>query len=181
MRLRASLAQLLGVVAVGGVSLAALHRADQTWAAAMFTAAAGAILVAILGAAFGRGPTRAFCAGFALFGAAYLLLAYGEGTTYLLLTTRLLQAAIQWPGVWRAPLREPAVAVPGGPGAVLPGQPIGEMERFVRWNDSSLTAFESVGHCVFALLAAVAGGLVARHFRARGRPDGSSPRAGLPG
>src|SRR5687768_12663439 len=76
-RSRVSIAGLMAVVLFASIGCAALFRPSRLWAAVLMTGAVGLLVVAIIGAAHGRGPRRAFWSGFAIAGWAYILIHYG--------------------------------------------------------------------------------------------------------
>jgi hypothetical protein len=73
MRLRFSIAGLLGFVLLCGIGMAALHEATLLWASALFTLAVGLLCTAMLFAIVRHGRWRATGGGFAIFGWTYLL------------------------------------------------------------------------------------------------------------
>ncbi len=74
---RVSIAGLMGLVGIVAFGLVALKQADPIWASAWFTFATLALTVGVFRAAFGRGRSRTFWAGFSLAGWLYLLVVYG--------------------------------------------------------------------------------------------------------
>jgi hypothetical protein len=73
-RIRISLATLLGFIAVSALGLAGMISASSLWTAAAATVTLAVLLAAVLAAFLLAGSDRAFWAGFALFGWAYLML-----------------------------------------------------------------------------------------------------------
>lgn len=73
---RVSIAWLMGSVVVVAFGLAALAADTEIWCSATYTLALGLIGLGIAGAILGRGHSRAFWVGFAVFGGGYLVLAY---------------------------------------------------------------------------------------------------------
>ncbi len=73
MRLRFSIASLIGAVLLCGIGTAALHEATLLWASAIFTLARALLCTALLFAIVGDGRTRAAGVGYDLFGWTYLL------------------------------------------------------------------------------------------------------------
>ena len=69
---RISVLSLMAFILVLAIGLAALRTASHLVAGMLLLAALAAVGVAILGAALMRGDERAWWAGFAFFGAAYL-------------------------------------------------------------------------------------------------------------
>lgn len=74
---RVSIAGLLAVILIAALGLAALKMANALWASTVYSLAIFATLVAVLGAIFSREGLQAFCAGFAIFCGAYLVLIIG--------------------------------------------------------------------------------------------------------
>ena len=95
-KLRFSLATLISEVFVIAAGLAALRYASQFWAAAIFSSDLVILLLAILGAVFGREQTCTFWSGFAIFGLTYMLVALGpwfaDHTAPHLFSNKLLSA-----------------------------------------------------------------------------------------
>jgi hypothetical protein len=170
---RYRLSSLLGVVAACGVGFAALT-GGHLWFSGLFTLTIAGLLIAALGAMFRREPARAFFAGAALCGSAYLLLVYSGDTCHMLLTDKFLRAAADWPQ-FRMP---PVLASSAPPQAVADYEEL-RYNRLVNWRGQEYRlAFEGVGHLLFSWLFAAGGGLVARTFAARTereRTSGSRP------
>jgi hypothetical protein len=124
-----------------------------------------ALLVAALGALFGRGPVRAFCAGAVLCSSVYLALVYYRNTCDLLLTDKFLRAAAYWVyPQWPSP------PPPTAPVAALISYQAFHNSYLVDWNGvEPRSVFSGVGHLLFSWLLALGGGLVARTFAARGQ------------
>jgi hypothetical protein len=74
---RRSIAGLMILVALLAIGIAALSRPTRLWGAVLFSSATALFLIAAIVAIFGSRRERAFCAGFAITGTAYLLLQYG--------------------------------------------------------------------------------------------------------
>ncbi len=74
---RISIAGLMGLVGLVAVGLVALKQANPTWASVCFTLTIAALGVGIFHAAFARGRSRTFGAGFGLAGSLYLVVVYG--------------------------------------------------------------------------------------------------------
>ena len=75
-RLRFSMAGLMGLVFLLAVGMAALKSANKLWAVLVTTFVMGVLLFAVLGIAYSSGPMRRFWSGFALFGWSYLVFIY---------------------------------------------------------------------------------------------------------
>lgn len=178
MKPRVSILGLMGVIALVAVATVALREANDLWASCLFTLTLFLLGLACLGGVFCRGRSRAFCAGFAAFGVGYLAVCYGPWAKSEvgphLATTRLLNWAgprvmrnskswaaglytvlVEGKGASSSPATldtfQPEVFLLSG-NAVIPGG--GATDSFLR-----------VGHSIFALLAALIGGMAARHFR----------------
>jgi len=74
---RFSLAGLMGAMFVVAIALAAMVSTSDVWSTSLFSAAAFALFVAILGIIYCRERLRAFWVGFAVLGWGYMLLGYG--------------------------------------------------------------------------------------------------------
>jgi hypothetical protein len=173
-RPRYSIGSVLVVVATCGVGLAAL-KGDHFWFSGVFMLTIVALLVAVLGAIFRRGPARAFCTGAAICGLAYLALLFGGTTCNLLLTDKFLRVAAEW-----AYFRWPSPPPPSAPGAVQASYQEFINSYLVNWTGTEpRSVFAGVGHLMFSWLFALGGGLIARNFAARDRAiDGThAPRA----
>jgi len=75
-RVRFSMAGLMGLVFLLAVGMAALKSANKLWAVLVTTFVMGVLLFAVLGIAYSSGPMRRFWSGFALFGWSYLVFIY---------------------------------------------------------------------------------------------------------
>ena len=73
-RYQFSLVGMMGLVLAAAIGCGALRYASEFWASTLLTLTAGSLLVAILGALFRRGQSRAFWVGFTVFGWSYLIL-----------------------------------------------------------------------------------------------------------
>lgn len=71
---RLSVSGMLAAIAVLGVWIASIRTASALWLSVIATATLTVLLYSVLSAYYGRGPTRAFWCGFALFGWVYLVL-----------------------------------------------------------------------------------------------------------
>ena len=94
---RSSIAELLALMLVLAVGLAALRSASATWAGVASLLTCAALLAAVLGVICRRGAGRASCLGFALFGWAYYLACFAPWCVHevqpWLPTSRLLDEA----------------------------------------------------------------------------------------
>jgi hypothetical protein len=196
---RFSIATLMAVVLVCGVAVAALRDASDTWAGILLGLTLLMLGIAMIGVLHRRGTRRAFWQGFALFGWCYLALTTGpwasEQVGPRLPTTQLLryaharanpnqpQVGASQMVVWLAagntqpnavtswqPQGYPLKAVSGNITATT-GSASGPAQGFFLIGQTNLDQFVRVGHCLFALLAALAGGLIARWFQRTDRVE----------
>jgi hypothetical protein len=153
---------LMAFVLVCAAGIAALRNANEWWASTLPLVALVAVGAGVLGAIILRGAEQYWWLGFALFSGSYLALAIGPwqsdtiqpqlGTTHLL---NYLHAKLASPQ-----LDTNVIAAP--------------FQGFVLKRSSGsatylvvATPFQRVGHCLFALLAGLAGGTIAGWFYAR--------------
>lgn len=163
MRLRMSMAGMLGVVMYAALILAALRSGSDGWFRATYTATAAALLVAVV---VGR-SRGSFWAGFGLVGLAYFALGFGpwiaapagaegRGLNQNLVTSSLIEVASD---------------------AILardPPPPGGGHDYFLA-RTSHKANLNGISHSAMTLLIACAGGLSARVAAAKGRLAGRSP------
>jgi len=145
-RWRFSLRTLLVGLVFFAVGCTALVNASEAWQTTISTTAFAALFFATLAGLFRRGKAQAFWIGFAVIGWLYLVLVYGlweENTQPRLATTRALVL------VWNA-VRY-TVAVSGSFAGATRTVPNHEY-------------FLNIGQCLWALLLALLGGLLARYF-----------------
>jgi hypothetical protein len=129
-RLHFSIANLLAVIGILGVAMAALRNPSYLWANVTFSIAFGSLIVAVLSAIYAQGPRRAYWLGFSLCGAAYFAVCWMPGL-HESVCPRLVSEAVfdlLYPLV--APPEPPAVqpmitARMGGQGM---GQMMGQMQ-----------------------------------------------------
>lgn len=181
---RFTIAALMIVVLVSGLAIAALKNASDAWAGVLLLLTVFLLGSAFLGIAHRRQAKRAFWQGFALFGWGYLTLTMGpwfsDQVEPRLPTTQLLHfahnkanpPASQYES-FSVLLDQIAVQPAGGPPLTVTGSlsgssgptsiRAGQTFRLGILN-SNLEQFVRVGHCLFALLAALLGGLIARWF-----------------
>jgi hypothetical protein len=76
---RFSIANLLAVIGILGVALAALRNPSHMWANVTFSVAFATLIVAIVNAVYGRGEGRAYWLGFTLCGGAYFAVCWLPG------------------------------------------------------------------------------------------------------
>jgi hypothetical protein len=150
--IRFPIAGLMLAVLVVAVALAALRNASETWSGVMFLLTCGVLCLAIVGVVCRDGPNRAWWLGFALFGWGYLLLSLWS--TVSLPTMALLDAIaarfgmqVRFSGGMGGGMMSVALLAGGfgGGGGGPSNQPLRE-----------------IAHCLWALAAALLGGLLAR-------------------
>jgi hypothetical protein len=162
---RYSIAGLMGIVMVAVVGLAALRNPSETWAGAMLLLTCGILALGVVGAIDRRGARRAWWLGFSVFGWGYIALSgswsasnlVGQSSTKLfdkLPTTTVLE------------LLASRLEVPRPYSCFIP-------------RDALNPYYARMGHCLWALLAALLGGLLSiLSFRPSGDPaDRSRPDA----
>jgi hypothetical protein len=196
-RPRVSLAGLMGFILVCGLGIAALRDASETWAGVMLLATLGLLAAAVLGVVYRRGGRRARWLGFALFGWGYLVLTFGpwfvSEVRPKLPTSKLLNdlhARLN-------PSPEPVLAIVHRvntntqPVRIAIGSDLVRADEIKlsrmlvsppnRTNYLTLRAklltvsgnaedFQSVGHCLLALLVGLVGAMIARWFHASREP-----------
>ena len=185
MRPRFTIAALVALVALCGVGFAALRNANDVWASFLFTLTLFVLGVASLGGVFRRGPSQAFLVGFASFGIAYLCLWGSDSIRPHLATTKLLELAghkmshseqlysltklLERAGHKMSRSEQLySLLVEGKESGLKDFDSDGQVDVFVA-NGTTLTKmsdFLRVGHSLFALIAALTGGLAARWFHA---------------
>jgi hypothetical protein len=143
--IRFPIAGLMLAVLVVALGLAALRNASEIWAGATFLLTCAVLTLAIVGVVCRDQSERAWWLGFALFGWGYLVLAFWSSlelpTSALLNWLQMrLNAAPPGGGGMQS------VMLAGGFGGGS-GQP-------------STDPFQQIGHCLWALLAALIGGVV---------------------
>lgn len=195
MRTRPTILGLMGLVLVAAVGIAALRAADELWDSAVFTVTLALLATACLGAILGRGRSRAFYAGAALFGIGYGTIAFGpwceSSLRPRLLTTRLLDFAYPrihpaqansvaiWDTSTGQRVQKFAFSPDGKLGAIVDqsGSTHGwysaiGARKFVGVSSpgAALAHFQAIGHSLSALLAALIGGVAACWFFERRLP-----------
>src|SRR4051794_9671577 len=73
---RVTIAQLILVIVVVAIGLAAIRSGSPAWSGALFSITLFAMICSLLGIALGRGTRRVYWSGFATLGWSYLLLIY---------------------------------------------------------------------------------------------------------
>jgi hypothetical protein len=147
---RLSIAGLMGAVVVAALNFAALRYSSSTRAGVAIMLTCGVLALAVVGAVCRAGASRAWWAGFALFGAGYLAVA-----------TYLASLLGEFPTIW---ILERIASKVGASPAIVARQWGPEIDPSYRW----------VGHCFWALLLGCVGGWFARILFASARaiPDG---------
>jgi hypothetical protein len=160
--IRFPIAGLMLAVLVVALGLAALRNASEVWAGVMFLFTCAVLCLAIVGAICRDGPRRAWWLGFALFGWGYLLLSLWSKVN--LPTMTLLDVIAARLGA--------QVRFSGGMGGAMGGM-LGGMQSIRPWaggfggfGGGSGVPFneplQHIAHCLWALVAALLGGLLAR-------------------
>jgi hypothetical protein len=149
---RFPIAGLMGAVVVVALGLAALRNSSETWAGVTFVMTCGILCLAIVGVVCRDGAERAWWLGFALFGWGYLMLAMWysvELPTMALLDAiaPFLGVKAQFSGGMGGGMRSAGLWAFGGFG----GGNVGPVGRSLR----------EIVHCLWALVAALLGGLLA--------------------
>ena len=163
-RPRFSIAGLMGFVVVAAVGLAALRSPSVAWASTLFMVTCGVFGLAIVGAIYRSGVARAWWLGFCVFGLGYLAVVGFTRSEYLfphMPTSHVLIAL-------RPMLGHPVEFVTGS-----------RSRNALR----ALNLYMHIGHALWALLAGLLGGTLARIFLARpsDRPEGPEPGASATG
>jgi hypothetical protein len=164
---RISIRSLIAFVVVSAVGLAALKNASEFWAVAVLLTDLVAIGVAVLGAAFSRGPKQAWWAGFALLSCGYLAFLMGLWFDFTFhsqaVTNPVLQYAydrIHPDAALQAAKRKEARLSGATPVPVPIAPAFGEFQR--------------MAHAVLAPLCGLIGGMTAAWFYARRERDGAA-------
>jgi hypothetical protein len=204
---RFTILSLMGLVVVLAVGIAALREANDDWAGGLLLATPLILCLALLGSLRGKEIHRSRRLGFALFGWAYFALAFlglSEGNLARLPTSKLLQyihqqvvGAMQVKVMFTTGTIVSSVNVPttlnftssstvagGAPsqfafvqGATGPAPP--NRWKVVLPGAANYDAFQSVGHCLFALIAGLLGAVAALWFE-RGRREADQDRPVYP-
>jgi hypothetical protein len=148
---------MVGLVAVAGCCLAGMRSSSPLWTALGTTIVLMILLSSVLGTFFLRGDSRAFAAGFALFGSVYLLL-------------------VNWDWVGGQLGRD----LTAGFGdfvetVVFPLDPTKKLNYFEYGNlqnrQHRIGNFLQIGRLGLSLLFGLTGGLIGRAMAARSRPE----------
>ena len=138
---RFPIAGLMGAIVVVAIVLAAMRNASPTWAGVTFLLTDGVLCLAVVGVVCRNGSERAWWLGFALFGWGYLELTFWS--TFELPTMALLDAIGADLGM--QPRYQGGMVGWGGGGFG------GSLDR----------ELQQIGHCLWVLLAAILGGILA--------------------
>jgi hypothetical protein len=198
-RFRVHLGTLIRVVLVIGSGLAALRESNQMWDSGVFTLVLTALLVSVLLAIHRTESKRAFWLGFALFGTAYLVLSLVASIKPRLVTTKALayiDSKLPRPSppglayfeyddgdidLHVANNSQPnALYIRNGNGTfqdvtATVGLDYTGNGTLVLKNSAGLGLggttenFVRIGHSLFALIAALIGGLLSRHLHEKNR------------
>jgi hypothetical protein len=150
---RFGLSSLCATVAVFALGCAALTRPTAIWTSFVFTATSVVLTLAILQAPYSGGAMRAFHLGFALCGWLYLFDSLVLSNTPLhpvLLTAIVLDRSVPY-------------VIPD----VFTRDQSGQINGVNLGSRYSITDYSIIGHCLWAMLSALAGGLVTVYFRER--------------
>lgn len=172
-RPRISIRAIMALVIFMALGSAALRSASPLWASAIFTLTLGVLATAVLGALFSR-PSRPFWTRFALFGLGYLMLVFGpwfgDSVKPYLLSTKLIAMG--------SPEEFSVAGFLSGTVSSPPAKPVPMKVAFNRIHVNQISGlstqgspvdFERIGHSLFALLAALLGGVIARSFASGSR------------
>jgi hypothetical protein len=133
---------LMGLILVVALGMAALRNVSATWAGVMFLLTCGVLSLAAVGVVCRHDDERAWWLGFSLFGWGYLQLSMW--TTVGLPTMNLLDVIAAWLGL--------QVRFSGGMGGSSGGG----------FCVPPVYLLQEIAHCLWAIAAALVGGLVAR-------------------
>ncbi len=159
-KIRFTIGWLMILVLVLAIGLAALKSGDETWAGVMFLLTCGVLGLAVIGAICCREAERAWWLGFALFGWGYMALAFWFSEYLPKLPTLTLLEVLHAKFIAKPPFNGFGPAMMGSFGGSSWTSPIGRSAA-------------QIGHCLWALLFAMLGGLLARALF--GNRDSRSP------
>lgn len=180
-----SIRGLMAVIAIVGVGLVALRNPSRIWANTWFSLALGGVALAIPAAVGSVGERRAFWSGFASVGGIYFLFALApwvdERASHQLLTTCLLDLASTQiiDNRQMAESYKLAMNPPRSPEVPTPWQVWNLPEFLTHGNGNWINGYVTlhspflylrIGHSLFCLLMAFAGGELARYHYLR-RPS----------
>jgi len=161
--IRFSIAGLMGIVLAAAIGLAALRNASETWAGVMLLLTSGVLALAVVGVVCRAEAERAWWLGFALFGWGYLALAF-----WSLNNDRAPKLpTLVWLDTLSTKLGLPPQALGGmdGMGGGMRSIPLFTVIGQFGGGASGAApngSFAQIGHCLWALLFAVLGGILAR-------------------
>jgi hypothetical protein len=165
---RFSIATLLFIIAATAIALAALCRPSWLAANAIFSLLLASLAVAWIVMCHSKAGKRAFWAGYLAFGSLYAFLSMAhwidERIGHHLITTTLIDLAyplippMAKPSNNSEPSWEQWTSTPNDEGVFHK-----RMHIYVKTTDTFLV----IGHSIFALLAATAGGFLAGHYHRR--------------
>ena len=169
--LRVTIAQLLLVVFITAIGLAAIRSGSTAWSGALVSITYFAMICSLLGIALGRGTRRVYWTGFAMLGWSYLLLIYipwlHENLGQYLLAPNLFEQIEVF-----LQTRESA-------GSGMQSVPLGVMGATATAGGfggatgaAGLSDFARIGTSMEALLWAFLGGWAARYFASGREPEG---------
>jgi hypothetical protein len=190
---RFSIANVLAVIAIIAVALAALRSPSYLWANATFSFVLGALVVAVVNVVYGRNAGRAYWLGFSLCGGVYFAVCTVPGLRdsvcprlvtevvldflYPVLAPEPTPSAPTWNLVVSSPYSFQNVQFSGGTTSLVspsppttpwaawtePDRTVGVGYRIGTVSLRSSEAYRQIGHSIFTLLAAVVGGTFTRH------------------
>lgn len=166
------MAAMLGIVVLVALGLASLRSASVFWTSAAAFVTLGMLLTAIVGVCFGRGSTRAFWSGFAVFGWTYLLMVnwswFGAQFGHDLTTALTEVAEAIHPDV-SATQRLPTQPTTGRLSVMPPLDVEAAQQRYIKIGN-----FVEIGRALLGLIFGTVGGYVALIFKVRSE----RPRSG---
>ncbi len=166
-RIRFTIASLVGVIFVLGVSFAALRESNDLWDSSVFSITLGVLLISMLLSIHRTAKRRAFWLGFALFGSAYLAMSLVPSVQPRLMTTRALAYLAS-----KVPR-----SIPNGAGLVYADfDNDGDVDLYVASNSQPNVLYVNKGNGAFEDATSAAGSTTAWIVKslAGPRPAGSS-------
>ena len=184
-RPRSSMAMMLVVVGLMAVGFAALRVSSRLWASACVSTALLGLVGSIAAILYRRGGTRSFWVGFALFGWAYFLIAFAPPPFNALRDLLVSAPAL---GILEEKLLDPPPPPPKPVGRTgLPTSTrvsnlgYSELSPWSYWTDTDRSnpfasdSFSRIGHALFCLGIATAGGAFCRVLHDTQSPSSPSP------
>jgi hypothetical protein len=160
---RFPIAALMAAILVVALALAALRNISEAWAGATFLVTCAVLTLAIVGIVCRGAAARAWWLGFALFGWGYLALT--SWSSFELPTMTVLDAIAARLGS--------TIEFHGGMGGMGGGM-VGS-GFFGGFGGPPIQPARQIGHCLWALLAALSGGLIAHAFFGRAQERTATP------